>query len=35
LVDSLFERFALLARYPHAGHQRDDLWARHADVSRG
>jgi toxin ParE1/3/4 len=26
LVDSLYERFVLLARYPHAGRQRDDLW---------
>lgn len=26
LVDSLFRRFFLLATYPHAGRQRNDLW---------
>jgi toxin ParE1/3/4 len=26
LLDSLYERFFLLATYPHAGRQRDDLW---------
>jgi toxin ParE1/3/4 len=26
LVDSLYERFVLMAKYPHAGRQRDDLW---------
>ena len=26
LIDSLYSRFLLLAKYPQAGRQRDDLW---------